>query len=86
METEFKKPEYIVEILANCGGFRGLIINKGTGLVERRTKVHESKDFALDDVTDTAVRFYHSSPSKTVRGLALIDGVYVLLKEHVRGL
>lgn len=86
METEFRKPEYIVEILANCGGFRGLIINKGTGLVERRTKVHESKDFALDDVTDTAVRFYHSSPSKTVRGLALIDGVYVLLKEHVRGL
>nr|DAO04428.1 MAG TPA: hypothetical protein [Bacteriophage sp.] len=86
METEFKKPEYIVEILANCGGFRGLIINKDTGLVERRTKVHESKDFALDDVTDTAARFYHSSPSKTVRGLALIDGVYVLLKEYVRGL
>ena len=86
METEFKKPEYTVEILANCGGFRGLIINKGTGLVERRTKVHESKDLALSDVTDTAVRFYHSSPSKTVRGLALIDGVYVLLKEHVRGL
>ena len=86
METEFKKPEYTVEILANCGGFRGLIINKGTGLVERRTKVHESKDLALSDVTDTAARFYHSSPSKTVRGLALIDGVYVLLKEYVRGL
>nr|WP_308219535.1 YqaJ viral recombinase family protein [Aggregatibacter actinomycetemcomitans] len=42
--------KYMLEVLANDGGFRGLIIDTKTKLVERRTRIQKTK-------TDAFIRY-----------------------------
>ena len=65
-----KATEYILEVLANDGGFRGLLINKKNGLVERRTKVNDTKESAFMALEELITTFLNTYPNNVIKGVS----------------
>lgn len=86
MANDENKTHYTLEILANDGGFRGLVINTKTKLVERRTAVHKTKNDVFNALTELVEEFLNSYRDADVLGASLINKEAVINANLVRGL
>ena len=68
---------YTLEIIKNGGGWRGLLINFKTELVERRTVFFKQKKQAIDALVELIEEFKKSKKE------ALIQGVTVISKTEI---
>ncbi|WP_109078442.1 hypothetical protein [Aggregatibacter kilianii] len=86
MVNNENKTHYILEILANDYGFRGLVINAKTKLVERRTAVHKTRNDAFNALTELVEAFLTSYPEADILGVSMINKEAVVNANMVRGL
>lgn len=68
---------YTLEIIKNGSGWRGLLINFKTELVERRTVIFKQKKQAIDALVELIEEFKKSEKE------ALIQGVTVISKTEI---
>ncbi|MBN6075756.1 hypothetical protein HYE60_10975 [Aggregatibacter actinomycetemcomitans] len=78
--------KYTLEVLANDGGFRGLIINTETNLVVRRTAINKTKTDAFNALTELVEAFLNTSPNNEIKGVSKIDGAFFVSQKSVRGM
>lgn len=77
---------YILEILPNDGGYRGLLINAVSGIVERRTRVNNTKELACMALESLVEEFVTSYPKADILGVSKIDDEIMIKLNFVRGL
>ncbi|WP_233139344.1 hypothetical protein [Aggregatibacter actinomycetemcomitans] len=77
---------YTLEILANDGGFRGLIIDTKTKLVERRTRIQKTKTDAFNAFSELVEAFLTSYPEADILGVSMINQETAISAGMVRGL
>ncbi|WP_109064356.1 hypothetical protein [Aggregatibacter kilianii] len=77
---------YILEILPNDGGYRGLLINVVSGIVERRTRVNNTKELACMALESLVEEFVTSYPKADILGVSKIDDEIMIKLNFVRGL
>ncbi|WP_257824236.1 hypothetical protein [Aggregatibacter actinomycetemcomitans] len=78
--------KYTLEVLANDGGFRGLIINTETNLVVRRTAINKTKTDAFNALTELVEAFLTSYPEADILGVSMINQETAISAGMVRGL
>ncbi|BAS48364.1 hypothetical protein AANUM_1133 [Aggregatibacter actinomycetemcomitans NUM4039] len=78
--------KYMLEVLANDGGFRGLIIDTKTKLVERRTRIQKTKTDAFNALSELVEAFLTSYPKADILGVSMINKETVISAGMVLGL
>lgn len=64
---------YTLEIIKNGGGWRGLLINFKTDLVERRTGIYKQKKQAIDALFELVEEFKNGEKESLIQGVTVIS-------------
>ncbi|MBN6068865.1 hypothetical protein HYE54_12440 [Aggregatibacter actinomycetemcomitans] len=78
--------KYTLEVLANDGGFRGLIIDTKTKLVERRTRIQKTKTDAFNALTELVEEFLNTYLDNEIKGVSKLDGAFFISQKSVWGM
>lgn len=78
---------YTLEIIKNGGGWRGLLINFKTELVERRTGICKQKKQAIDALVELVEEFKNGEKEALIQGVTVISKTEISIDiDWIRGI
>ena len=86
MARSGNEQRYTLEIIKNGNGYRGLLINFKTQLVEYRTEIEKDKESAFYALESMIATFKEKYKKTQIQGVSMVDGVACVDRDWIVGI